>query len=230
MSLADELLNDLDGLSDEEDELPSTSSSAGPSSSTGAGPSTSSAPGQGLMLPPSTLPMKRKALEDSLDSSASSKKGKGKDESGASNEDGDEDDDMEGDGLLPVPAGGVRPTEELDRDVVEAMDLGGVDDVRKVAKLLGGRRLEEVLRVSCSLPQDEQRMELKLMSLLVVVRHQDITHYSSNPTASDLSGPVEENPEYVLIVSANNISVDVENELLIVHKVQPLDLLCSPPP
>lgn len=33
------------------------------------------------------------------------------------------------------------------------------------------------------------------------------------------SGPIEENPEYALIVQANNLSVEVDNELLLVHKV-----------
>lgn len=33
-----------------------------------------------------------------------------------------------------------------------------------------------------------------------------------------MSLPANENPEYSLIVSANNLSVDVENEILIVHK------------
>jgi U4/U6 small nuclear ribonucleoprotein PRP31 len=32
------------------------------------------------------------------------------------------------------------------------------------------------------------------------------------------SGPLEENPEYHLVVSANNTSVEVDNEILLVHK------------
>lgn len=32
------------------------------------------------------------------------------------------------------------------------------------------------------------------------------------------SGPLEENPEYHLVVSANNMSVEVDNEILLVHK------------
>jgi U4/U6 small nuclear ribonucleoprotein PRP31 len=49
---------------------------------------------------------------------------------------------------------------------------------------------------------------------------QEIAHFQANPTPKDLTGPVEENPEYSLIVAGNNISVDIENELLIVHKVR----------
>lgn len=31
--------------------------------------------------------------------------------------------------------------------------------------------------------------------------------------------PVHSNPEYNVIVQANNLSVDVDNEILVVHKV-----------
>ena len=34
-----------------------------------------------------------------------------------------------------------------------------------------------------------------------------------------MSMPVHSNPEYNLIVQANNLSVDVDNEILVVHKV-----------
>lgn len=43
------------------------------------------------------------------------------------------------------------------------------------------------------------------------------------------AGPVEENPEYALIVQSNNLSVELENELLLVHKVGPDDGANSPP-
>ena len=36
--------------------------------------------------------------------------------------------------------------------------------------------------------------------------------------SSSSSGSLEENPEYSLIVSANNLSVEVDNEILLVHK------------
>lgn len=32
-------------------------------------------------------------------------------------------------------------------------------------------------------------------------------------------GPIEEDPEYKIIVTANNLSVDIDNEILIIHKV-----------
>ena len=42
--------------------------------------------------------------------------------------------------------------------------------------------------------------------------------FSAKPsTAEEL--PAHANPEYSLIVTANNLSVDLENEIMIVHKV-----------
>lgn len=35
-----------------------------------------------------------------------------------------------------------------------------------------------------------------------------------------ISLPIHSNPEYNLIVQANNLSVDVDNEILVVHKVR----------
>jgi hypothetical protein len=136
--------------------------SNGGASSSQAGPSiASSSYTAGPMLPPSTLPAKRKALEQSLDGL------------GGSGE-GDDDNDM-GEGqqqqLLAVPAGGIRPAEELDQDVVDKMDLAGVEDVRTVAKLLGSRRLEDTLRVSRShLRVCDSTDALKLTDLAVSSR------------------------------------------------------------
>lgn len=49
---------------------------------------------------------------------------------------------------------------------------------------------------------------------------QRIEHYTANPEDTSVeAGPVEENPEYALIVQSNNLSVEVENELMLVHKV-----------
>jgi U4/U6 small nuclear ribonucleoprotein PRP31 len=68
---------------------------------------------------------------------------------GNGHDDGD-DEDEEGDVPMGfVPEGGVRPAEELDADEVEQSDLTGVEDVSKVAKLMMGHKLPEVLAVSC---------------------------------------------------------------------------------
>jgi U4/U6 small nuclear ribonucleoprotein PRP31 len=121
MSLADSLLADLDGFSDEGAPSPEPSSSK------------TLPPGKGLMLPPP------------LPSMAAQKRPA---------EDEDEDGDMEiklenGDSAVGfVPEGGVRPAEELDEAEVEKADMTGVEDVGKVAKLAGGRKLRDIMAVS----------------------------------------------------------------------------------
>ncbi|KAG8695247.1 U4/U6-U5 snRNP complex subunit prp31 [Ceratobasidium sp. 394] len=149
MSLADELLADLDGLSDEEE---SSIQDSGVDSSTGG-------------------KRKAEAMSD--------------DEDGAGEE-------AEGQGGM-VLEGGVRPADELDAEDVQKMELGGVEDIRKVAKLEGSKRMTDIIK--------------------------DITKFTENPsTPEQMALPAHENPEYALIVSANNLSVDVDNEILVVHK------------
>ena len=85
----------------------------------------------------------------------------------------EEDDEMSGDeegeeqshqavgGL--VLEGGIRPAEELDAEEVQRMELGQVEDVRKVAKLYGSKRMNDILRVSLSF----SHILLVLMVMLV---------------------------------------------------------------
>ena len=118
MSLADSLLADLDGLSD--DETPSPP------------PQPRSTGSKGSMLPP-PLPAKINGNKRPAE----------------------EDEDLDGDltmedgpsGIGFVPAGGVRPADELNIEEVENTDLTGVEDVGKVARLMTGNKLKEVLSV-----------------------------------------------------------------------------------
>lgn len=114
--LADELLADLDGLSDNGDDYQEEAEPEAASTSIG---------------------LKRKATgsDDELS--------------------GGEDEDMAGatDGKEAVGLvldGGVRPADELDAEEVQRMELGAVDDVTKVAKLEGSKRMADTLKVRCS--------------------------------------------------------------------------------
>ncbi|THH12314.1 hypothetical protein EW145_g27 [Phellinidium pouzarii] len=92
-----------------------------------------------------------------------------------------------------VLEGGLKPAAELDAEEVQRMELGGVEDVSKIAKLEGSKRMADILK--------------------------EIEHYSVNPSSAEtMSQPPHLNPEYTLIVQANNLSVDVDNEVLVVHK------------
>ncbi|KAF8639732.1 hypothetical protein AX17_000994 [Amanita inopinata Kibby_2008] len=104
----------------------------------------------------------------------------------------DADEDQQGTGIL-VLEGGIKPADELDAEDVRQMELGGVEDVSNVAKLDGSKRMTEILK--------------------------DIKKYQENPSSAEsMALPSHMNPEYNLIVQANNLSVDVDNEILVVHK------------
>jgi Protein implicated in ribosomal biogenesis, Nop56p homolog len=46
-----------------------------------------------------------------------------------------------------------------------------------------------------------------------------IDDYRTKPrTAEDIVGPVEADPEYQLIVEANNVAVDIDNEIAVIHR------------
>jgi U4/U6 small nuclear ribonucleoprotein PRP31 len=92
-----------------------------------------------------------------------------------------------------VLEGGVKPADELDAEDVQQMELGALEDVSKIAKLEGSKRMTEILR--------------------------DVAKYQQNSAMTDsITLPAYMNPEYNLIVQANNLSVDVDNEILLVHK------------
>lgn len=101
--LADELLADLDDLSDSEEYVQKSSKNG----------------------------LKRVATEDA--------------DAVMSDEDGEPANDNETVGL--VLEGGVRPTDELHKEDVQQMDLGGIADVTNIAKLEGSRRMIEILKV-----------------------------------------------------------------------------------
>lgn len=64
---------------------------------------------------------------------------------GEDGEDGDGAADDKAVGSL-VLEGGIRPAEELDAEEVQRMELGAVEDVRKVAKLEGSKRMNDILK------------------------------------------------------------------------------------
>ncbi|KAI6134867.1 hypothetical protein EV401DRAFT_2052418 [Pisolithus croceorrhizus] len=162
--LADELLADIEGFSDAEEDGHEDNKET-PGGTRGSAPNA----------------LKRKA-EDDID--MSDLEGDGADESGA-----------DGAGAVEgfVLEGGVRPAEELDAEDVQQMDLGGIEDVSSIAKLEGSKRMADILK--------------------------EIEKFEANPSSAEaISLPAHLNPEYNLIVQANNLSVDVDNEILVVHK------------
>ncbi|CAG8647296.1 17579_t:CDS:10 [Acaulospora morrowiae] len=97
----------------------------------------------------------------------------------------------------------MRDLEETEEEYMEDEEEAGkqqfqaemtnVMDVRKVAKLLGSRQMKDVLT---------KMEQLK----------------NTRRDHNQILGPVEEDPEYKLIVQANNLTVDIDSEILVVHK------------
>ena len=46
-----------------------------------------------------------------------------------------------------VLEGGIKPAEELDAEDVQRMELGAIEDVNKIAKLEGSKRMIDILKV-----------------------------------------------------------------------------------
>ncbi|TFK76071.1 Nop domain-containing protein [Pluteus cervinus] len=110
-----------------------------------------------------------------------------------------------------VLEGGVRPAEELDAEDVQQMELGGIEDIGKITKLQGSKRMNDILK--------------------------EIEKYQSNESsAATMALPAHMNPEYNLIVQANNLSVEVDNEILVfirdhyAPKFPELEQLVTDPP
>jgi U4/U6 small nuclear ribonucleoprotein PRP31 len=68
------------------------------------------------------------------------------------------------------------------------------ESVRNIAKLLDSQQLKEIVK--------------------------KIETYQTSGSASrgEIIGPVEEDPEYKLIVEANNLTVEIDNEINVIHK------------
>ncbi|KAJ5047407.1 uncharacterized protein L3040_003234 [Drepanopeziza brunnea f. sp. 'multigermtubi'] len=100
----------------------------------------------------------------------------------------DEDEDMSG-----VANNGLDvEDEEETKAKVEKMEMGGVDDVRSVARLM--KTLEPVL--------------------------EKIAHFQSLPPEKQTTfvGSIEDNPEYHLLTQSNTLSTSIDTEIMIVHK------------
>jgi len=83
------------------------------------------------------------------------------------------------------------PEEEKEMAIKEA--LTGKDDIQSVAKLASSKQLKEIM--------------------------EKIDYFKSIPrTEYHNTGPVEEDPEYDTIVKANNMTADIDDEILIIHK------------
>ncbi|XP_076458994.1 U4/U6 small nuclear ribonucleoprotein Prp31-like [Babylonia areolata] len=105
------------------------------------------------------------------------------------------------DELLADLEEGGEDVEQEDSDMeAEVDDIDDValttekpsNSVKNVAKLLDSKELAQILN--------------------------SIQEYSSQPRREAVAGPVEADPEYKLIVDANNMTVEIDNEINVIHQ------------
>jgi U4/U6 small nuclear ribonucleoprotein PRP31 len=140
--------------------------------------------------------------------------------------DGDEEEVDEDQEMAGVNDSGLDvEDEEETKAKVEKMELGGVDDVRSVARLM--KTLEPVLEVSNSLFPHSSRLEdLRFTSTLwcispdISATLQKIAHFQALPPSQQTTfvGSIEDNPEYHLLTQSNTLSTSIDTEIMIVHK------------
>jgi U4/U6 small nuclear ribonucleoprotein PRP31 len=100
--------------------------------------------------------------------------------------------------LADLDEAGDQLEEEVENegeDVVEAlveMETSDNQSVRSIARLSDSDKLNDILK--------------------------QIDYNTEHPSKADIRGPVEANPEYKLTVDANNIVVEIDNEMNIIHK------------
>uniref|UniRef100_A0A3Q3FSR4 U4/U6 small nuclear ribonucleoprotein Prp31 n=1 Tax=Labrus bergylta TaxID=56723 RepID=A0A3Q3FSR4_9LABR len=95
------------------------------------------------------------------------------------------------DGLYPEEEEGERGLEDIPEEM--ELDYSKAESVGSIAKLRNSKQFSEIMD-KVSVYVGKQRMN------------------------SEVSGPVESDPEYRLIVAANNLTVEIDNELNIIHK------------
>ncbi|KAI9332516.1 hypothetical protein BDR26DRAFT_806339 [Obelidium mucronatum] len=74
-------------------------------------------------------------------------------------------------------------------------DLSGINSIKKVAHLLNSQRLKDIMH-----------------------KIEEFVASSRTRVLADNTGPVEDDPEYKVLVNANNLMFDVDSEILLVHK------------
>lgn len=132
----------------------------------------------------------------------------------------DEDEDMD-DGDVKIDA--TEDPEET-KAKVEKMQLGGVRDVRSVARLM--KTLEPVLEVSS--PYDLSiglEHDNPFTSIFVNISPDSLTRtlqkiafFQSQPPQANDIGNIEDHPEYNLLTQSNSLATQIDSEIVLVHK------------
>ncbi|TVY83376.1 U4/U6 small nuclear ribonucleoprotein Prp31 [Lachnellula suecica] len=139
--------------------------------------------------------------------------------------DGDEEEVLEDAEMSGINDSGIDvEDEEETKAKVEKMELGNVDDVRSVAKLM--KTLEPVLEVSPIFFSPLHTLKKSWFTMFFCVLAltspdlQKIAHYQALPPDKQTTfvGSIEDNPEYHLLTQSNTLSTNIDTEIMIVHK------------
>lgn len=111
--------------------------------------------------------------------------------------------------------------EDLDEQQVDSIDhndeiedVAMIEDVSDIKASNGDTKL-----MNFAITNDSVRNIAKLIdSIQLKEINKKIEYYKKYPRNNDLTGPVEEDDEYKLIVEANNLTVEIDNEINIIHK------------
>ncbi|XP_072168624.1 U4/U6 small nuclear ribonucleoprotein Prp31-like [Diadema setosum] len=108
--------------------------------------------------------------------------------------------------------------DELLADLEEIAEEGNIDEVGADQDEDGIEDIEEAsMEVDTKASSVKSIAKLRDSPELRNVLSQ-IKYYQDNPRKGEVMGPVEANPEYQLIVQANNLSVEIDNEINVIHK------------
>lgn len=100
---------------------------------------------------------------------------------------------------ITLGSNSVLPSQELSSEDVQQLDLASVASISSISQLLSSLKVQSVVRKI-----DE--FEVKSREI------------GSSATSMQIEGTLEHSEEYQFIVRANNVVVEVDNEILLVHK------------
>lgn len=105
--------------------------------------------------------------------------------------------------------------EDEQRERIESMQMGSFNSVNQVSKLLHSKATQDILKVRTSCFVHVSDMSNFLISQSI----EEFRKVNRDPSRP-ISGPIEDDPEYRIIVHSNNLVVELDNEVLTVHKVR----------
>ena len=121
--------------------------------------------------------------------------------------------------LADVLKADLEDLEDLDDNNLNAEEDNEIEDVTMVEEVNDGDLKSQAILTNYAATSESVRNIAKLIDsaqLKNIVNK--IESYRLNPRSTNIIGHVEEDDEYKLIVEANNLTVEIDNEINVVHK------------